>query len=177
MSPAPSVLATPSIASASRSVDAGTVPAGFVHSPWPASASGFVVKDFLDPHFAQQECQEQVREILQWRAKFATWGKRLNQNHHFDRIPRFSCYFTRSRNALPSGRYFVRPKIARHLHLKDRLTRLTTEENNLTSMLRRNAICKGKPQASTFLFSLAHERFKEAGANLFRNAGAIVDHI
>ena len=68
-------------------------------------------------------------------------------------------------------------KIARYLHLEDRFARLTSEENDFTAMLRRNAISKGKAKTSALLFSFAHERLKEALANLLWNTSAIVDHI
>ncbi len=68
-------------------------------------------------------------------------------------------------------------KLARDLHLEDRLTRTAAKQNDLASMLHGNTVREGKPKSGTFLFSFAHEGLKEARTNALRNAGTVVDYI
>ena len=81
--------------------------------------------------------------------------------------------------AWPFGRagVTVSAKLSRHSHLKDGLSRPAGSEDDLTTVLFRNAMREREAEPSAFLLPLTNEGLEEAFANALRHTVAVVRDI
>src|ERR1700761_8634393 len=73
------------------------------------------------------------------------------------------------------SRFRWRVNLTCHSHLKDRFTGETAQQHYFPTVLDSDAVRESETKACPLLLPLTDERFKEAVANIFRNAITIIN--